>query len=334
MSTELYDSGIHTKERLKELQSLPFERKVLITQTRIIEWYKHFNGNVSVSFSGGKDSTVLLHIARNLFSDIKAVFVDTGLEYPEIKEFVKTFNNVDIIRPEKSFKQVITEYGYPVISKDVSGKIFYARRGSKWATDMLNDCYNSNPDKYNEYVYNMYNCGKYKYLLDSDFKISNKCCNVMKKKPLHKYLKENNLNPMIATMTSESNQRQLSWIKTGCNAFNSKEPLSKPMSFWLEQDILEYIKRYNLEIAKPYGDIIEDKNGKLSTTKMNRTGCMFCMFGCHLEKSPNRFELMKETHPKLYNYCIEGGELIDGKWQPNSKGLGLGHVLDYINVKY
>ena len=67
-----------------------------------------------------------------------------------------------------------------------------------------------------------------------------------------------------------------------------KEPLSKPMSFWLEQDVLEYIKRYNLEIAKPYGNIIEDKNGKLSTTKMNRTGCMFCMFGCHLEKSPNR----------------------------------------------
>lgn len=43
---------------------------------------------------------------------------------------------------------------------------------------------------------------------------------------------------------------------------------------------------------------------------------------------------MKETHPKLYNYCIGGGEIVDGKWQPNSKGLGLGHVLDYINVKY
>ena len=284
MSTELYDSGIHTKERLKELQSLPFERKVLITQARIIEWYKYFNGNVSVSFSGGKDSTVLLHIARNLFSDIKAVFVDTGLEYPEIREFVKTFNNVDIIRPEKSFKQVITEYGYPVISKDISRRINDARNNKQWAIDMLNDCYDF------EKMGNksQFNCGKYKHLLDSDFKISNKCCNVMKKKPLHKYLKENNLYPMVATMASESIQRRFSWIKTGCNAFNSKEPLSKPMSFWLEQDVLEYIKRYNLEIAKPYGNIIEDKNGKLSTTKMNRTGCMFCMFGCHLEKSPNR----------------------------------------------
>ena len=330
MSTELYDSGIHTKERLKELQSLPFERKVLITQTRIIEWYKHFNGNVSVSFSGGKDSTVLLHIARNLFSDIKAVFVDTGLEYPEIRGFVKTFNNVDIIRPEKSFKQVITEYGYPVISKNISRVIAEARNNKQWAVDMLNDCYNfekmGNKSRFN--------CGKHKYLLDSDFKISNKCCNVMKKKPLHKYLKENNLYPMVATMASESKQRQFSWIKTGCNAFNSKEPLSKPMSFWLEQDVLEYIKRYNLKIAKPYGNIIADKNGRLSTTKLNRTGCMFCMYGCHLEKSPNRFEIMKETHPKLYNYCIGGGELIDGKWKPNSKGLGLGHVLDCIKCKY
>lgn len=303
---------------------------MLITQARIIEWYKHFNGNVCVSFSGGKDSTVLLHIARNIFSDIKAVFVDTGLEYPEIKEFVKTFNNVDIIRPEKSFKQVITEYGYPIISKDISRRINDARNNKQWAIDMLNDCYDFK--KYGNK--SRFNCGKYKYLLDSDFKISNKCCNVMKKKPLHKYLKERGLYSMIATMAAESKQRQIAWIKTGCNAFNSKEPLSKPMSFWLEQDVLEYIKRYNLKIAKPYGDIIEDKNGKLSTTKANRTGCMFCMFGCHLEKSPNRFELMKETHPKLYNYCIEGGELIDGKWQPNSKGLGLGHVLDYINVKY
>ena len=214
MSTELYDSGIHTKERLKELQSLPFERKVLITQARIIEWYKYFNGNVSVSFSGGKDSTVLLHIARNLFSDIKAVFVDTGLEYPEIREFVKTFNNVDIIRPEKSFKQVITEYGYPVISKDISRRINDARNNKQWAIDMLNDCYDF------EKMGNksQFNCGKYKYLLDSDFKISNKCCNVMKKKPLHKYLKENNLYPMVATMASESIQRRFSWIKTGCNA--------------------------------------------------------------------------------------------------------------------
>ena len=122
------DGLIHDKERLKELQALPLERKIGITQARIIEWYNHFNGNVYVSFSGGKDSTVLLNIARSLFPDIKAVYVDTGLEYPEVKEFIREFENVDVIRPKMSFRSVITEYGYPIISKEVAECIHYARK--------------------------------------------------------------------------------------------------------------------------------------------------------------------------------------------------------------
>lgn len=108
--------NVHTKERLRELQALPLERKILITQTRIIEWYTRYKGQVYVSFSGGKDSTVLLTIARQCFPDIEAVFVDTGLEYPEIRQFVKTFDNVTIIRPKMRFDEVIKKYGYPLIS--------------------------------------------------------------------------------------------------------------------------------------------------------------------------------------------------------------------------
>ncbi len=78
------DSIVHDAERLKELQALDLNRKIMITQTRIIEWYEHYNGQVCVSFSGGKDSTVLLHIARKLYPNITAVFSKTGLEYPEI----------------------------------------------------------------------------------------------------------------------------------------------------------------------------------------------------------------------------------------------------------
>ena len=116
-----------TKERLRELQALPLERKIGFTAARIIEWYNHWQGNVFVSFSGGKDSTVLLHIARSLFPDMKAMFLDTGLEYPEIREFVRSFNNVDWVRPKMSFKQIIEKYGYPVISKDVANKIVCVR---------------------------------------------------------------------------------------------------------------------------------------------------------------------------------------------------------------
>ena len=122
------DTGIHDAERLKELQALPLYRKIMITQTRIIEWYMHFGGNVCVSFSGGKDSTVLLHIARMCYPDTPAVFSNTGLEYPEIQRFVRKHKNVDIVTPEMRFDEVIRKYGYPIIGKEVAEAIYYARR--------------------------------------------------------------------------------------------------------------------------------------------------------------------------------------------------------------
>lgn len=121
----------HTKEFLNELKALPLSRKIQITQARIIEWYRHFNGQVYVSLSGGKDSTVLLHIARQMYPDIKACFSNTGLEYPEIQCFVKRFDNVDIVYPKMKFNQVITEYGYPLISKEVAEAMHYARKKKK-----------------------------------------------------------------------------------------------------------------------------------------------------------------------------------------------------------
>ena len=98
---------------LRVLQNLPLELKILKTEQRIREWYEHWEGQVYVSFSGGKDSTVLLHIARSIYPDIPAVFVDTGLEYPEIRRFVKQTKNVIWLKPEMNFRRVIEKYGYP-----------------------------------------------------------------------------------------------------------------------------------------------------------------------------------------------------------------------------
>lgn len=327
---------------LKYFQSLPLERKIEMTAERIRGWYEYYNGNVAISFSGGKDSTVLMHIGRNHWMcgyDIKGVFVDTGLEYPEIRQFVKTFDNVEIIRPKMRFDEVIKKYGYPIISKEVSQILYYARVGGKYGDECIQKLngklmYKGKPSPYN--------ATKWKPLLDTDFKISDRCCDVMKKAPAHEYSKKNGVCSITAEMAAESRLREMNWLRNGCNGFDLKIPKSTPMAFWTEQDVLEYIYKNNLPIAEPYGEVIETEcqltfdgeQCKYATTGCDRTGCMFCAFGAHLEKGKTRFQRLKETHPKQYNYCLNGGEFVNGLWQPNKQGLGMRYVFDELNSLY
>lgn len=111
---------VMTNEQLDYLKSKPLSEKVQISIARIIEWYETWGGQVYVSFSGGKDSTVLLHLVSRIYPDVKGAYSDTGLEYPEIREFVKSFDNIDWLKPKKNFVQIITEYGYPIVSKEQS----------------------------------------------------------------------------------------------------------------------------------------------------------------------------------------------------------------------
>lgn len=309
----------HTVADLKQMQSLPLDIKIDMTNRRIKEWYEAFDGNVYGSFSGGKDSTVLLHIARQMYPDIPAVFVDTGLEYPEIRDFVKSIADVTWLKPEMNFRKVIETYGYPLASKEISKQISAARRGVKNAILAFDgkDVAGNETEYRKRYK-------KWKFLYESNIPISEKCCEVMKKKPAKKYEKETGRKPIIATMAEESTLRAQAWLKNGCNAFDGKRRTSQPMSFWTEQDVLTYLKEYHIPYAPVYGEIV-DENGKLKTTGASRTGCMFCMFGAHLEKEPNRFQCMKITHPKIHDYCMK--PMADG-------GLGLAEVLDFIGVKH
>lgn len=335
-----------SKEELQMLQSLPLELKVMKTQQRIREWVQYYGENgVAVSFSGGKDSTVLLHLVRQLYPNVEAMFVDTGLEYPEIRQFVKTFDNVTILRPKMRFDEVIKTYGYPIISKGVSNCVRGAKLGQKSRINLLNgkDC--DGTDRKSKFSHE-----KYKPLLSVDFEISEMCCDVMKKRPSYNYQKRTGKKPIIATMAAESILRETNWLKSGCNAFENRHPKSAPMSFWTEQDVLQYIKENNLPIASVYGDVVYKENpeqmrmedygiencgtDKLCTTGCNRTGCIFCAFGAHLEKGESRFEMLKRTHPRQYEYCIGGGEYVDGVWQPSKEGLGMGHVFDELNKIY
>lgn len=304
----------HNSYDLEQMQSLPLEAKIIMSQQRIRQWYDYFDGQVYISFSGGKDSTVLKHLVETTSGvyDVPSVFVNTGLEYPEVRRFATSQPNVTVLTPKMRFDQVIEEYGYPVVSKEQAGYIYEARNTK---SEKLR-----NKRLYGDERGRFKISKKWLPLVDAPFKISNKCCDVMKKNPVKDYEKSTGRKPYLGTMAGESSIRKNRWLKSGCNAFDNIRPTSQPMSFWTEQDILEYIVKFNLDYSPVYGEIKQDEEGNYYTTGADRTGCMFCMFGCHLEKEPNRFQRIKETHPRQYDYCMNK--------------LGIKEVLDYIDVPY
>lgn len=393
------------------MQSLSLQAKIRMTEYRIREWVDCYGEDgVYIGFSGGKDSTVLLDITRKIYPGMLAVYVDTGLEYPEIREFVKQKEHVEILKPKMNFRQIIEKYGYPFISKEVAGCVYGARRyveklirrekgliqcdtisNHSYMADLVGiDCRENKenqlyqslirgeipsteiraPVRYlilqGKYIHKekgvetseyskMYNKERYKFFLEAPFEISEHCCSIMKKAPMHSYAKRTGRMPMTAQMASESRLRTTNWLKNGCNGFSMKSPISNPMSFWVEQDVLEYAYHYQIPLASVYGEIQEEKRTEAkkrkpqkarnpglfdlekpiySTTGCHRTGCVYCGFGCHRERSPNRWEIAEKlSNPAIIDYMMRGGNFDrSGLWKPDHRGLGFWFVIEWINV--
>ena len=305
-------------QKLKQMQSLPLEQKIIVSKQRIKQWLEAWEDQCVVSFSGGVDSTVLLDLVRSVNPDIKAVFVNTGLEYPQIVKFVKTISNVDIIRPKITYKQVIEKYGYPFPSKHIAECVSEIKHTK---SESLKNLRLTGIRPNGEYSPKSKLSKKWKYLIDAPFDVSAKCCDVIKKQPLNKYNNENNTKPFVGVMAEESSNRTISYVKHSCNAFNATHPQSRPLMFWSKQDVIRYIQINNLPYCNSvYGDIVELDNGKLKFSKTDRTGCVFCMFGVHFDQEPNRFQIMQKENPKMYRYCMEE--------------LKIKQVLEYCGIPY
>lgn len=307
--------------QLQQRQSLPLEAKIVLTKVRIRDWYEHFDGNVYVAFSGGADSTVLLNLVRSMYgNDVPAVFCDTGLEFPEIREFVKTFENVVWLKPKLNFREVLDKYGYPVISKEQSQYIKEYRNASP--TSKMRDrrlgIYLDGSGGGNKFRGTI--SKKHRYLINAPFKISDVCCKIMKKQPSELYERASGRSVILGNMAADSNLRFSQYLKTGCNAFDSVRPTSKPMAFWTKEDVWTYLKSQSATMPNGCGSGVNNYCS-IYDKGYERTGCVFCLYGVETingSERLNKFQLLKRTHPKLFDYCMNE--------------LGMAEVCEYIGI--
>lgn len=276
---------------LKEWQSWPLERKIEKSKQTIRDWYKHNDGKVYIAFSGGKDSSVLLHLVRSMYPDVKAVFSNTGLEFPELVKFARSVDNVIEIRPKMTFKEIIEKHGYPLISKLQAEYIerFKATKSDKVKERLLGKDFIGRDGRVQKARFAI--SKKWHKLLSAPFDTTSKCCKILKKDPLKIYNKKSGEAAFVGTMAEESETRRRAFLKTGC--INYGQNLATPLAHWKESDIWDYIAAFSVphcaEIYKEY----------------HRTGCVFCAYGAHMEKGEGRFQKLKRTHPKLHAYCMD-----------------------------
>lgn len=282
-----------TAKELQERQRWSLDQKIYHSLEVIDSFYQRLNGQVYISFSGGKDSTVLYWLARKIYLDIKAVFCNTGNEYPDIVKLVRGMKdkgmNIEIIHPKIKPKDVIANYGFPLVSKETSSIIHDIRVNpnsvrSQRALGLIKTSYQGTVPR------------KWQWLINEPFETSKRCCDKLKKEPFHKYEHDTKLAPILGVMADESRQRSTDYVnRGGCNIFNDKElhkSKSMPLSIWLEQDVWDCIEKYKIPIAEIY------KKGA------NRTGCMFCGYGCQFPDD-NRLQLVYDLYPKWYEHFMK-----------------------------
>ena len=276
-------------------KNLTLEDKIKLAEDEIKKHYSLNNGNIFVSFSGGKDSTVLRHIALNLYPNLNVVFSDTTNELTEIYRYIKTFDNIIKVRPTMTFIDVIKKHGFPLVSKEVSQKVYELKNSQGEKT--------KNTRLYGDLKGNGKLSTKWQFLAEQQFNCTHKCCKILKKDPLDKWSKENGMKALVGIMAGESALRNQLAKKQ--QEFYGEKIYPFLKTGWTEKDIWDYAKKFNIRFAECYYEQVVD--GIVIPPK-DRTGCEYCGFGITLEDK-NRFERSKLINPKRYKkmMALENG---------------------------
>ena len=246
--------------------------------------------NAYLSFSGGKDSTILHHLLDMALPNnrIPRVFIDTGIEYTLIREFVlglaKNDDRFVIVKPTQPIKQMLERVGYPFKSKEHS---LYLQQFQKNGMSKTTQRYLYPNEKRKSY-----GCPevlKYQFTKDFNIKISNQCCYELKKKPIHKWQKDNNKPITITGMRKDEggNRKNISCVLT-----NSKGELTHFHPLAIVSDEWEELFRERERVAlcplycQPYN--------------FKRTGCVGCVYNLNLQQD---LETMERLLPNERKRC-------------------------------
>ena len=314
----------YRKKNIQDMLSWSLDKKIEHAKKRIKQFHDFKDGKVFVAFSGGIDSTVLLHLVRSMYPDVVAVFANTTNEYVEILDFIRTIKNTITVNPKMTFNETVEKYGFPLVSKKTARAITDLRE-NKPTTSNVRNLYLTGLNRKGVYC-PTYKLAKKWYPLfqQAEFNITNKCCDILKKEPMDRFKKESDLNAFVGTQIVEGGYRKDSWLKKGCNITDgSKTDTSRPLSIWTKQDIWDYVELFKIPYSKIYDDLLNE-DGTIMIDGEERTGCAYCAFGSHLEKGTNRFQRLALRKPKQYKKMMN----------LKNNGITYSQALDFIKVAH
>lgn len=335
-------------ERNAYFNRMSYEDKVDVATERVIEWTEicaDHGKNYAVSV-GGLDSIVLLLFVRKILGKCDGISV-SALEDISIQQVHRDLG-VIAIKPDMNFVQVLNTYGFPVLSKQIAADIEHLQVKREDATKRLlyynhalmtgetgpwGGFVHSDSMQMDDELLELFGGNYAEDRPDlnckvAPFKVSDKCCGVMKEAPSIRYQQEHDIFPFLGLMQVEGGQRRYSLRKYGCNYVGKSTARSCPFNYFSRQDLLTLALDLKAPVPEIYGEIIRDSDGMLRTTKAQRTGCNMCGFGIQLESRPHRFDRLKERNPKYWEFLMY-------RCVTDETGTyGWGRVLDYLGIEW